>query len=631
MTDHHDEFDRSLTDRLAAAESRVPPSGPPDLAAAPRADRRLPLAIGGVAFAAVVGLAMLLPGVLGDQTGEASPTPGTRTAAAGLTFVLPPGWNYRVPPSEYTSGDQFTWPRIYFSNTALRDDLGCVHWLSNPGAVTCAVLDQLPEGGVLLSWSVGLRTVPVSSAEPYVVGNVPGDRAALDDSYCGLSADAGEVIRLPAESDQLDVIVICSRRASAATLAQLDDLLESIAFDTLSTPTASATSASTAAPTSTPTALPSPNPIPSAALRELVHLEDPSVITFVSDVVPFLSGHVAAVVTLPEPHVSPAGPLEADTTIYLGDPDAGWTPVDTGTTFQNVDITDLYLTPSGQLGALGIGHLGEGIDGMVAFTSADGVAWSPIEVNPDQRLFAAGPKGFVQVLLVWETLGSDPVAIPVIEWSADGQAWETVYRADPEAHYTATSLAAGDEGFVIVARKGLGDAYRMITLASGDGRTWLESPEQPALADQNAISSVVALGGDWIAAGYSAWVQPLDKTDGEIPVLWSANGLDWQRVATITDPAQRDGFGFPGHLVEAGNRVFLSVAMLAEGVETRPRGVWSSTDGRNWTMLELGDETEIRTAVDAGDGRTLFLGGRIGNAGGDAILWAVDETWFDGE
>lgn len=110
-------------------------------------------------------------------------------------------------------------------------------------------------------------------------------------------------------------------------------------------------------------------------------------------------------------------------------------------------------------------------------------------------------------------------------------------------------------------------------------------------------------------------------------MFWSANGLDWQEVARIRDSAGRENVGSPSHLTSVEGRLFLSVAYQWEGVESRPAGAWTSEDGREWRMLDLGDETEIR-AVLATDERIL-MSGRVGNDRGEAVIWAATASWFE--
>ena len=88
----------------------------------------------------------------------------------------------------------------------------------------------------------------------------------------------------------------------------------------------------------------------------------------------------------------------------------------------------------------------------------------------------------------------------------------------------------------------------------------------------------------------------------------------------------REFFGYPAHLMAIDDRLFLSIAMKAEGTETYPAGVWSGVGGQTWTHLQLGDESEIRAVADAGD--LILLAGRAGSSDGDGIIWGATEAWL---
>ena len=83
------------------------------------------------------------------------------------------------------------------------------------------------------------------------------------------------------------------------------------------------------------------------------------------------------------------------------------------------------------------------------------------------------------------------------------------------------------------------------------------------------------------------------------------------------------------HLVEADGRVFLGAAFQAEGTESRPADVWTSVDGRSWSRLDLPDHSEIRAATPGGPG--MLVAGREGDPAGDAVIWAMNESWLSSQ
>jgi hypothetical protein len=83
MTEHHDEFDRSLGERLRAYEARVPAAPAPNLpilASAPSRGPRSGWLVGGLVGAGGVAAGLILVAILANRpsppTGQESPTPG---------------------------------------------------------------------------------------------------------------------------------------------------------------------------------------------------------------------------------------------------------------------------------------------------------------------------------------------------------------------------------------------------------------------------------------------------------------------------------------------------------------------------------------------------------------------------
>jgi hypothetical protein len=234
-------------------------------------------------------------------------------------------------------------------------------------------------------------------------------------------------------------------------------------------------------------------------------------------------------------------------------------------------------------------------------------------------VFAEGPLGYVQA---WAGRAGLDASVIELYWSDDALSWELVHSiaAGRDAHVYAAG--GGPDGFVVAARLGADDGPLM--LASGDGRTWFEAPEQPALADDDVVMTVAPVGPDWLAAGWRSVAEPAGGID-----LWSsADGLLWEPAGSIAPPDDVEPFGtrvmYPSHMISHGGSLFLSGAQAVEGSDTRPLGVWTSTDGRSWEEMDLGGPAEVR-AVD-GLECCLWLGGRLGRHEGDAVIWRWDPT-----
>jgi hypothetical protein len=136
--------------------------------------------------------------------------------------------------------------------------------------------------------------------------------------------------------------------------------------------------------------------------------------------------------------------------------------------------------------------------------------------------------------------------------------------------------------------------------------------------------TVAPLGTDWVAAG---WRSVSDLARG-IDLWSSADGLHWEPAGSIAPPDDVEPFGtrvmYPSHLISRGDTLFLSGARAVEGSETRPLGVWTSTDGHTWEEMDLGGPAEVR-AVD-GVECCFWLGGRLGRDDGEAVIWRWDPS-----
>lgn len=376
-------------------------------------------------------------------------------------------------------------------------------------------------------------------------------------------------------------------------------------------PSESPVGTATAAPTQT-----------AASLTELFRVGDDASISFVDAIQPLPDGRfIAAVNTINAEHVPPIGPTEVHGSIYIGTADGAWELIDTGGVFDQVDITHLFAPPDDQLVAYGYrlsapAPVQPATDGPVAFTSTDGVSWTEADVSPADGDIAHGRLGFVMARTISDETGTSME----IYRSDNARDWERVYRSPEGGSYSHHDAGAGDEGFVVTARRETGESSRPTTIASGDGVTWLESADQPAFAVSAGLYRLTPYGGDWIAAGFAG-------AEPGVPVFFSANGLDWEEVARVVDPAGRELFGSPSQLGAIDGRLFLSIALQAEGVESRPVGAWTSEDGRTWQMLELGDESEVRAAIATDE--TILMAGRAGNDRGDAVIWSANEAWFN--
>lgn len=238
----------------------------------------------------------------------------------------------------------------------------------------------------------------------------------------------------------------------------------------------------------------------------------------------------------------------------------------------------------------------------MAWISDDGVNWEPTELsgvgNGPVTSLDHGPRGYVLTAQdnVW--------------FSADGIEWRLSYEG-------AAGAVAGDEGFVAirVARDG---SLRAV-IASADGKEWYESAATSA-----TLVDVAAMGGDWVAVGYS----PAPHT---LTVWHSANGLDWFQTLDVNDLTGPDGPKTGRGLDELA----INGASLAGGAGhafltltnnhccaqmSWNYGVWGSSDGSSWVPVVEGDAFVSSVATD---GQTTIAAGHL-RRGEIPAFWVGD-------
>lgn len=395
--------------------------------------------------------------------------------------------------------------------------------------------------------------------------------------------------------------------------------------------TASSSASPSHRPSAPPTTTPRPTPSPVPPIEEALRIDVGARTALVSAIEPLGDGRfIAAVNTSEWESISAVGPHGMDGSLYVGTSDGGWEQLETGDTFRAIKMTELFVTSAELLVAFG--ELDEYEEGTVSvgFTSTDGRSWTRIADVPWHAegfvRVASGPLGYVAVTTRHGASGSSRI---IAYRSTDAVSWSVMYESPDDASYSHHDIGSGPEGFVITGYRldeSIGKG-RAITIASGDGAEWFMSSDESSLQPDHYLTAIVPHGGDWVAGAFAG-------DDGVVPVYWSSNGLDWERVATIHDPEQREYFGYAAHLAVAGDRLFLSAAFMAEGTESRPAGVWTSTDARTWSAVTVGAMAEVRDAINLG--AEVLFAGRVNEvadetlwaADGDAVVWRTADTWF---
>lgn len=262
-----------------------------------------------------------------------------------------------------------------------------------------------------------------------------------------------------------------------------------------------------------------------------------------------------------------------------------WELLPPDTTFEGAYLSDVVATPEGGYLALGFirDHTRDLELPLAMWESPDGRAWQRLDLGAlsDVRTpprVVEGPKGYLLN------------AADQLWYATDARNWEPV-RADGDADREQTyRVAAGADGFVAVGMRRPTAGAAMYVIASADGRQWFEGPPNPDLT-----LYLGAVGGDWVMASQSTEA-------GRVPILFSTNGLDWERGPQIETQAdvRHDVF----KVTSAGATVFVGLSALGAHPAIMPAGIWSSTDGMAWTQVPVGD---VYLAAAAASGQTLSL------------------------
>ena len=212
------------------------------------------------------------------------------------------------------------------------------------------------------------------------------------------------------------------------------------------------------------------------------------------------------------------------------------------------------------------------------YTSPDGVAWSPAEVELSEFYSS------VQAII---TSGSGLVAVGydggdgAVWTSGDGLVWDRVPdESGVFAGQTILSAAAGPSG--LVALSGRGNVW-----TSPDGTAW-NRVDTYALAVEEQSSSIAAVtpGGPGLVA--------VGNADEDAAVWVSSDGQTWQRLAL-------DGDDFRGSYMEDVATGQIGLVAVGEDVRRGVTGIWFSPDGLEWIKAPY-DESVFGGEANHADG-----------------------------
>ena len=325
----------------------------------------------------------------------------------------------------------------------------------------------------------------------------------------------------------------------------------------------------------------------------------------------YAAGHFVAIgYREPDDQRGIVGPPVDEPRIWISADGRAWSQVELGPEFADAHLWSVVALPDGAAMIYGSIESQDIQYTSAAWRSVDGTAWARVDLERPShdvpRRVVAGGRGYLADVTV--TGGTE------LWHSVDGVAWRSV-RSIPFAQETRQAgvidIGAGPEGFVVTGDYGPvdgGPRYASFVLASGDGVTWFEA--ESAATPTSSSLSVAPVGGDWITVGTRLPREPEVTADA----WFSANGLGWDRRgnATIplpTVPVDWEGVAtFPWRLVSTGERVFLVglTSVCCHG-PAWAASVFSTFDGTSWERLGFPAGTVVTAAAEH-DGVVVLAG-----------------------
>lgn len=256
------------------------------------------------------------------------------------------------------------------------------------------------------------------------------------------------------------------------------------------------------------------------------------------------------------------------------------------------------------------------IVGGTVWLSSDGLSWE--RLLPDEEVFppgswleavTAGGPGLVAVGTVPAEEGEEFDRDAAIWVSEDGTAWHRVPH-DPELFGNSGrvwDVVVGPEGLVAVGTR-FREGFETTVWFSPGGLEW----EQVAVLKDTDLKSL-AVGGPGVAATGAV----LNEEGHFVVGMWtSRDGRDWTLVH------QDDEVSATLEVVGAGGPGLVAIGGASPAV------VWISPDGTDWTKRAELEGAEVRTLTPGGPGLVAAGTAAEGGAGAAAVWFSVDGvTW----
>ena len=222
--------------------------------------------------------------------------------------------------------------------------------------------------------------------------------------------------------------------------------------------------------------------------------------------------------------------------------------------------------------------------------SADGLAWTPVELVPPKYPNALVVASNARMTVVEGSLMLADRLAGYVWSSADGSNWSSAELPPADGYQLgyAPNLAAGAGGFEILdTSDGNLPAHAW---HSDDGRTWVETPA-PGLTGADAPAddhtSLLAVGAGFVAVGHVGSVEAPKPA-----AWWTPDGKTWTK-SVMEDPGERFGCKSmcePIVVTQVGSSlVAMGYAKKDTTDSLSPAAsvvVWTSEDaGRTWKLL----------------------------------------------
>lgn len=237
--------------------------------------------------------------------------------------------------------------------------------------------------------------------------------------------------------------------------------------------------------------------------------------------------------------------------------------------------------------------------------------WTPIHLVPfGDRLLAFG--SIDKRLAVWSSRDG-------LHWNrqADQRAFASG-GVDFEAPLDVTGAAATTDLIVVTGYYQFDWSHATRTWWSQDGATWHRvAIDDPVL---QYLDRPVAVDGGIIAAACC------DREDGpaDTRLARTTDGVTWTVVGTLPSRAS-------GPLAARPDGTLYISGFPGDDSDTPAASVWTSADGRSWSLLATGPEGISGEAALAVDDRTILLGGDSYEQDVSAWDWTLgstdDGTW----